>query len=851
MENSIFLGFFFDFYKGNKITKQLNQNLILIIGGKESYDSFKVLNQNLRGAKIENTQVHFLKNDQVEKINDSLFNFSKKRDSYNEIILVILIERLSFETKQIIQNFNDNVFYIIEKKKINQKDLINTKSPYINLSMDELENIFELYLKNPREFRSYFDPSSKDIRNKINDIFVNNELDIDLYKKTFIITSLLKRSKYLKIKFDLYLTNLKYNLDEIEQFFENIKPQFSIFFENKKFYNDVKEKILPLLFKNNGDNNDIIKIWINGIGTGQGAISIALLIEDYIQKNKIKKDYCILSTDISKNLIKKVESNLTFSEKDLKNIPKNFHKHLVITDNNFSLNSEITKKISFSQNDILFEIGHLNLDLIICKNVISHWKKSLQNYCFKKFSVQLKLNGFLLIDEAIKFSEEHYENYTIIENTNIFYQSIKKGDINLLKNKNIISDPQHEKLVHDTNILVKQNSKGSQGSIHPDKDHVILLKENIELKESLRVTNQHLKIITQSFQNTLDEQIKSSLKLKSANKDLSDLKNHLFELLEEKNENLVKEKLLNEQIIDNFNELTILKSDVEHSKNILEEKNRELIKLNKKLELNNLQEEEDFKEIKRLYDGLKDVKKNLEKKVIQRTRELEEKNERLKEYDYTVAHDLINPIGMILSYVDLYEHLKGKGKEKGRIDDIINKVKKSVEKSLFIINGILANFTVDKVDLKKGSLEKILNWATEQLSIKIEEKKVKIIKDLKVIDFICNEVSLIQVFSNIMSNSIKYSKKNELPIIEINSFKKENEIHIHIKDNGIGMKEEKLPFIFNKRERIGAENSEVKGYGIGLYNVKKMVEENNGTIIVKSKKDEGSIFILIFPYKSS
>ncbi len=138
MENSIFLGFFFDFYKGNKITKQLNQNLILIIGGKESYDSFKVLNQNLRGAKIETTQVHFLKNDQVEKINDSLFNFSKKRDSYNEIILVILIERLSFETKQIIQNFNDNVFYIIEKKKINQKDLINTKSPYINLSMDEL-----------------------------------------------------------------------------------------------------------------------------------------------------------------------------------------------------------------------------------------------------------------------------------------------------------------------------------------------------------------------------------------------------------------------------------------------------------------------------------------------------------------------------------------------------------------------------------------------------------------------------------------------------------------------------------------------------------------------------------------
>ena len=719
--------------------------------------------------------------------------------------------------------------------------------------MNELEDIFELYFKNPKEFRKYFDPSSKSVRDEINNIFTKNELDIDVYKKTFIITSLLKRAHYLKIKFELYLINLKYNIDETERFFENLKIKKSYFFKNKTFYNNFKEKILPLLFNNENNNNNIIKIWINGTGTGEETISTALLIEDYIKKNKIIKDYFILSTDISKSLIERIKLDLTFPKERLGDISEDLYKYLNINDNNFALKPEIRKKISFSMNNILFEIDHLNIDLIICQNVISYWKYSLQKYCYKKFSILLKIKGFLLLDEETKFPEEYHNNYAILEDTNNFYQCIKKGDMDFLINQKDFLSSQSKKrnLAHDLTKLVKPNSNNSKVYTRSNKKEETLLKENKDLKESVRVTNEHLKIITQSFQNTLDEQIKSSLKLKSVNKDLSELKNHLFKLLEEKNNNLKKEKLLNEQIIDNFNELTILKSDVEHSKSILEEKNKELITLNRQLEINNLQEEEDFKEIKRLYDGLKDVKNNLEKKVIQRTKELEEKNERLKEYDYTVAHDLINPIGMILSYVDLYDHLKTKGKDKDRADDIIHKIKRSVEKSLFIINGILINFTIDKVDLKKGSLEKILNWATEQLSLKIKEKKVKIKKDLMITDFICNEVSLIQVFSNIFSNSIKYSKKSSHPVIEIKSFLKGNEIQIHIKDNGIGMKQEKLPLIFNKKERIGAEKSEIKGFGIGLYNVKKMVEENNGTITVESKMGEGSTFILVFPYKSS
>ncbi|MDC0255555.1 HAMP domain-containing histidine kinase, partial [Bacteriovoracales bacterium] len=285
---------------------------------------------------------------------------------------------------------------------------------------------------------------------------------------------------------------------------------------------------------------------------------------------------------------------------------------------------------------------------------------------------------------------------------------------------------------------------------------------------------------------------------------------HLLTLVKERTESLKTEKKLTEQITENFNELAIVKADLEFSKGNLEK-----------------------------------IKLKLEEKVKERTLELERKNDRLKEYDYTVAHDLINPIGMILSYIDLHAHSKAKGKE--RTDEILEKIRFASEKSMDIINGILENLIVEKVDLEKNNLIKILDFSLEQLQVKMEEKNAMIKRDLEVEELMCNDISLTQVFANIISNSLKYSKENERVIIEIASFIKGNNTYITIKDNGTGIEQNKLPLIFDKRERAGAEGSAVKGYGIGLYNVRKMVEDNNGQIEAKSEVNVGTTFTLIFP----
>ena len=108
-----------------------------------------------------------------------------------------------------------------------------------------------------------------------------------------------------------------------------------------------------------------------------------------------------------------------------------------------------------------------------------------------------------------------------------------------------------------------------------------------------------------------------------------------------------------------------------------------------------------------------------------------------------------------------------------------------------------------------------------------------------------------QVFTNLISNSLKYSKKEGVEI-KISSFIKGEEVYIEIRDNGIGIEKEKINSIFNLKSREKREELKggvVKGHGIGLNIVQRLVKENNGKVEVKSIPGEGTTFTLIFLHK--
>jgi two-component system phosphate regulon sensor histidine kinase PhoR len=110
-----------------------------------------------------------------------------------------------------------------------------------------------------------------------------------------------------------------------------------------------------------------------------------------------------------------------------------------------------------------------------------------------------------------------------------------------------------------------------------------------------------------------------------------------------------------------------------------------------------------------------------------------------------------------------------------------------------------------------------------------------------------DEVHISNVLNNLIDNAVKYSPTN--PHIEIEVTEQGQGISIQVKDQGIGMPKEALSNIFDAFYRVPTGNvHNVKGFGLGLSYVKKIVEAHGGKVQVKSKLGEGSTFEIYLPY---
>ena len=113
-----------------------------------------------------------------------------------------------------------------------------------------------------------------------------------------------------------------------------------------------------------------------------------------------------------------------------------------------------------------------------------------------------------------------------------------------------------------------------------------------------------------------------------------------------------------------------------------------------------------------------------------------------------------------------------------------------------------------------------------------------------------NPTQMRQLFQNLISNALKFHKKNTAPQVKIYSKTKAPENHciIVVEDNGIGIKKENFDKIFGVFQRVYTSDK-YEGSGIGLAICKNIIENHNGTIQIKSKVNQGTKFIICLPVK--
>lgn len=235
----------------------------------------------------------------------------------------------------------------------------------------------------------------------------------------------------------------------------------------------------------------------------------------------------------------------------------------------------------------------------------------------------------------------------------------------------------------------------------------------------------------------------------------------------------------------------------------------------------------------------------LEQIETSRVKELDEAKTRL----YTnITHEFRTPITIISGMTDLIrnepERWLNKGTEK--IDQSVNTLKNLVDQMLDLAKLEAGAMPVNMI---RADVNLYIRYVVELFRSVADDRNIKL-------RFIPNEApliidhdpdKLIQIMSNLISNSIKFTKENDTVEI-ITSLTENGNYQIRVSDNGPGIPEEKLPFIFDRFYRADEKaDGTIPGSGLGLALVKEIVKLLGGKIAVKSGSVKGTEFIISLP----
>ena len=251
-------------------------------------------------------------------------------------------------------------------------------------------------------------------------------------------------------------------------------------------------------------------------------------------------------------------------------------------------------------------------------------------------------------------------------------------------------------------------------------------------------------------------------------------------------------------------------------------------------------------------------KKKHEEALIQHHLELEEKikelnriNSNLKEFIHVISHDLKEPLRKIVMHS---ERINGSNLSESDAKSMIVMKLSALRLNSLIDDLVQYSSHTAQLERAEVDLNATISEVIDDLEISIADKNAQIkIGKLPVIQ--ASRVQMRQLFANLITNAIKYSKADTPPFIQIyqdDNFNVEipNQntkfVKIQIKDNGIGMESSHLLKIFTIFQRLHAKN-EYSGNGIGLAICKKIMENHSGNITVESTLNEGTTFNLYFP----
>ena len=244
---------------------------------------------------------------------------------------------------------------------------------------------------------------------------------------------------------------------------------------------------------------------------------------------------------------------------------------------------------------------------------------------------------------------------------------------------------------------------------------------------------------------------------------------------------------------------------------------------------------------KRIEQEVRNLNADLERRVMERTADLERSNRDLDDFAYIASHDLKEPLRGLHNYASfLQEDYADKLDDEGK--RYLERMQRLVERLTSLIDGLLTYSRLGSTDLplEPVPLDQVLNEVLDDVRVFLREKNITLVRVSPLPTVVCNAIRVREVFQNLITNAGKYNDK-DVKRIEIGAISGTHPV-LYVRDNGIGIAPQHQDAIFRIFKRLHEQKKFGGGTGAGLTIVKKIIERHGGRIWLESRVGEGTSF---------
>jgi signal transduction histidine kinase len=253
--------------------------------------------------------------------------------------------------------------------------------------------------------------------------------------------------------------------------------------------------------------------------------------------------------------------------------------------------------------------------------------------------------------------------------------------------------------------------------------------------------------------------------------------------------------------------------------------------------------EAEVTERRRAEDEIRRLNAELEKRVDQRTAELVDTNRELESFTYSVSHDLRAPLRHMDGYAQLLEEEYGaKLPEEGR--DFTHRIRQASQNMGRLVDDLLNLSRVGKKELacQQVELRPLIQDIVKELNEEAPQRRINWkIDALPSVE--CDAGLMKLAFTNLLANSVKYTRGREEARIEVGQMADNSEPVFFVRDNGVGFNMKYVSKLFGVFQRLH-RSEEFEGTGVGLATVARVVHKHGGRVWAEGKIGEGATFYL-------